>query len=311
MLKAKKIFIFAGLTSCLIIFLLLPSTKILKATGPSWPGWEIDYPWNPPEPNLPSYVNYIYQFAFWVASFLAVLMIIVGGIQWMSSAASPQQKMAAKNKITRSIIGLVALFAIFVVLRAINPEILELKDTVISEVTPSYNYSGPKTNLDIAMKIQKDVKSKFKMDYSSGRNMEGESQTPCECAGTEGGVDNRCGTYCFHACRRYVALKETGDKNNINSKVYGLMKYCARLTGNDPVMCSCYESNDTEISEVSTFEIGNACEFSGNEQPKCLTEQSEYCYDYCKERGFKFGYISRGYEDAGRGLDLVWCTCVR
>lgn len=297
----------------IIIFCSLFYVLIAKADDPIWPGWEVDYPWNPPQdPNLPQYVNYIYNVAFFVAGFLAVLMIIIGGIQWISSAASPQQKMAAKNKITRSIIGLVALFAIFVVLKAINPDILVLKDIEVSGVTPNYDYSMP-SKFNVFGQIEKDLSAHHKGDYDSRINtLSGESETPCECAGTYRGEwdkpeDNRCGTYCFHACRRFVAREE---EREISNKVYGVVGGCEwGGSGNDWVECWCYESDNVELSEAITFEFDNACEVKGDKEPKCITKTSEYCYDYCKNNGYKVGYISR--REPGADLDLVWCTCFK
>jgi len=292
------------------LILSLGGINITKADEPSWPGWEINYPWGQPEPKLPSYVNSIYKAAFWVGGFVAVLMIIIGGVQWMSSAASPQQKRNAKDRITKATVGFVTLFAIFVILNTINPEIIELKEPEVSEYTPQYDFSSGGGRFNVFGRMQEDVAAQDKGVYDSYNEQDqlpGESKEPCECAGTKGGEDNRCGTYCFHACRRYVALKN--NSNNINPKVYGVIGNCYYGTDYDRVECRCYEAENEEFSEAVTIELPNACEVSGDKEPKCVTSDSEYCYDYCKDQGYKFGYISR--REPGSGLDLVWCTCFR
>lgn len=91
--------------------------------------WEVDYPFNPPkEGDLPSFINYIYTTSFFVGSFLAVLMIIIGGIQWATPTSNPNVKFAAKKRITNAIVGLILLFTMYLILNAINPDFLRLKD---------------------------------------------------------------------------------------------------------------------------------------------------------------------------------------
>ncbi|MDD5551561.1 MAG: hypothetical protein PHI88_00105 [Candidatus Pacebacteria bacterium] len=132
-MKKRNKIIFA--LSILFVFALFFIFNLSFAAD--WGGWEVTYPWNPPEPNLPEYIKYVYQFSFWVGAFLAVIMIIIGGIEWSGAAANPQLKAAARDKITRSIIGLLALFSIYIVLRTINPDLVRLKDVVIKEPTLS------------------------------------------------------------------------------------------------------------------------------------------------------------------------------
>lgn len=133
----------------LVLFVFIASfifltTESSFASNAEWGGWEITYPWNPPEPNLPQYIKYIYQISFWIGAFLAVIMIIIGGIEWSGAAANPQLKAAAKDKITRSIIGLLALFSIYIVLRTINPDLVRLKDQLPPGVNAGDIFYGSK-----------------------------------------------------------------------------------------------------------------------------------------------------------------------
>lgn len=307
-----------------------------------WGGWEITYPWNPPEPNLPEYVKYIYQFSFWVGAFLAVIVIIIGGIEWSSAAANPQLKAAAKNKITRSIIGLLALLSIYIILNTINPDLVKLKEVQIKDYTTGdgsgvnnessvyqellsgkfeYKINGSNIAGNIANGGIKGLPTNASGEYaglketyfSKENTLPNESSEPCECFGGWTGGE-KCGTYCFHACRRlipdnnriYGTISNIGPSNTSLCPDYGAK--------GDVIKCSCYESFEDNFSQVETFPLPDGtCECQvdiGDTPPSCWSENHEFCVDYCKRvKGFKFGYTSGCAE--GKGRDAIYCTCIK
>lgn len=298
--------------------------------------WELDYPWNPPKPNLPEYINYIYKFSFWVGAFLAIIMIIIGGIEWSGAAANPQLKAAAKNKITRSIIGLITLFSIFIILNTINPDLTSLKD--LKDITTSeegegilgelkkgifkYKIDGNDIETEIAKgKIeglpQKDENdkrySKIIGVYFSVKPLSGESDEPCECQAEY--VDSNttyCGNYCFHVCRRFIS-----GPDNIDGHLYGTINGARCGPWNnfdtpkgDVVECNCYEAFNDTFSETKTFRVDDACECSGDQTPLCYNKDHDFCMDYCKRvENYKFGYTSFCEEQGDQ--DTVMCTCIK
>ena len=136
--------------SLILIFLSINISLAFK--------WEINYPFGNPSPDLPSYINSIYKIAFFLGSFLAVLMIVVAGIQWATPTSNPSVKVAAKKRLTNAIIGLVLLFAMYLVLKAINPDILILKDLNVQK--PTSESDGPARGNTIDDQI---VRGKYKL----------------------------------------------------------------------------------------------------------------------------------------------------
>lgn len=47
-------------------------------------------------------------------------MLIIGGIQWISSGGDKQAVEAARGKVSNALIGLVVLFALFAIIRLLN-----------------------------------------------------------------------------------------------------------------------------------------------------------------------------------------------
>ncbi|MEN9389941.1 MAG: hypothetical protein RLZZ283_41 [Candidatus Parcubacteria bacterium] len=87
-----------------------------------------------PIPGLPTntsaplseYVNIVFNLAITVGAVAAVMMIAYGGIEYMLSAALPQQK-DGKTKIQNAFLGLALLLLVYLILFVINPDLVSLK----------------------------------------------------------------------------------------------------------------------------------------------------------------------------------------
>jgi len=114
MFKKQKYFVF-------ILFLLLPLFSLFAD--------EVDYPDLPnvpaptPEQGLPSYVNYIFNIALALGGLVAFGILIWGGVLYLTSAGNPEQVGSAKKKLTSALSGLLILFAIYLILTTINPDL--------------------------------------------------------------------------------------------------------------------------------------------------------------------------------------------
>lgn len=67
------------------------------------------------------YISMIYMWMASIVGILAVLMIVVSGIQIIFGGASPEMVSDAKNRVTQSLLSLVLLFATAMILRTVNP----------------------------------------------------------------------------------------------------------------------------------------------------------------------------------------------
>jgi len=73
------------------------------------------------------YVNTAIKIIIGLCAVLAVLMIVLGGIQWMSSTDSVGAKSAGKERIRNALLGLLIVLAAFAILNTINPNLVNLK----------------------------------------------------------------------------------------------------------------------------------------------------------------------------------------
>jgi hypothetical protein len=72
-------------------------------------------------------IKYIYSISTGIAATLAVIMIIVAGIQIMTAGGNSSTVGAAKKRIGAAIAGLVLLGTAYIILRTINPALVELQ----------------------------------------------------------------------------------------------------------------------------------------------------------------------------------------
>ena len=77
--------------------------------------------------NFGEFVKFIYQYGFLVAGVLAVFMIMVAGIQWLSSAGNQDKIGAAKKRIIGAIVGLLILALSYTILNFINPYLVNFR----------------------------------------------------------------------------------------------------------------------------------------------------------------------------------------
>ncbi|MEK7134181.1 MAG: hypothetical protein AAB819_00420 [Patescibacteria group bacterium] len=68
-----------------------------------------------------AYYVLLYQIGVGIAGLLAVIMIAIGGVEYIASAANPNLKEAAKTRITMALIGLLLALGSYLILNTINP----------------------------------------------------------------------------------------------------------------------------------------------------------------------------------------------
>ena len=79
------------------------------------------------EANLPLYIKKFYNFAVGVIAIVAVIMIMIGGLQWIFAAGNPTTITSAKSNISSAVSGLVLVLCSYVILYTINPNLVNLK----------------------------------------------------------------------------------------------------------------------------------------------------------------------------------------
>jgi len=74
--------------------------------------------------NLNDYLNALFAFGIGMAGILAVLMIVIAGIEYMGGAASPSTRQDAKERISNALLGLLIAAVAYIILFSINPKLL-------------------------------------------------------------------------------------------------------------------------------------------------------------------------------------------
>ena len=75
-------------------------------------------------PSLYTYLRAVFLTGIGLAGVLAVLMIVIGGIQYIGSGMSPSGKEDAKERITNAIMGLLLALLSWIILNTINPTLV-------------------------------------------------------------------------------------------------------------------------------------------------------------------------------------------
>jgi hypothetical protein len=128
------------LLSLIIIIILLPPTLALAA----------DYTLLAPLPGLTTvpntnplgtYIPFIFNLLIGLATVAAVLMIVFGGFQYMTTDAI-QGKSAGRERIKNAIFGLVLVISAWLILYTINPKLLELNLNIDSVTIRETESSG-------------------------------------------------------------------------------------------------------------------------------------------------------------------------
>jgi len=80
------------------------------------------------------YVVNFYKFAVAASILIATILIMMGGVIWITSAGSPDRITKAKEFIINPIIGVVLLLSTYVILALINPQFVNLEQVVPPEL---------------------------------------------------------------------------------------------------------------------------------------------------------------------------------
>ena len=78
--------------------------------------------------TLKDYLTWVFRFVLALAGFLAVMMIVIGGVEYIISGASEAMRGEAKKRIENAIWGLVMALVSYLVLYTINPSLVDLEN---------------------------------------------------------------------------------------------------------------------------------------------------------------------------------------
>lgn len=110
----------------LLILLLFIFIPILFAGASDYVLMEPSITDNQQPADFIDYLQSIYKLMFWVIAMVAVIMIVVGGIQYMGSDRL-KNKAEGKDRIWKAIWGLLTVLLAWLIVYSINPDLVSLK----------------------------------------------------------------------------------------------------------------------------------------------------------------------------------------
>ena len=119
----KKLFFIILLL--ILFFSLLPIAKADQQLLIEYPKiGEMDI--NKEGTTLPEIIKYIYLFSLGIVGLTAFVSIIIGAVQYITSAGNDSKMSDAKDRITSALLGILILLASVLILRIINPDLINL-----------------------------------------------------------------------------------------------------------------------------------------------------------------------------------------
>lgn len=84
--------------------------------------------------DIPSYIAALYRYGLGVGVTLAMVMVVVGGFQYMVARGNPSAIGAARGRITNAVLGLLLLLGSFTLLQTVNPDLVTMRNIIVPEI---------------------------------------------------------------------------------------------------------------------------------------------------------------------------------
>lgn len=84
--------------------------------------------------TIGEYIKQIYKYAIGVVGIVAVVVMMIGGVLWMTAGGNPSQVGSAQQYITGALTGLVLVMFSYVILKTVNPDLVSFKVHTIANV---------------------------------------------------------------------------------------------------------------------------------------------------------------------------------
>ncbi len=91
--------------------------------------------------ELPEYINYLFIFGLGLVAFLALGQMMLGGLTYILAAGNVAKVEAAKDTIQQALIGLGLLLVSYLLLNAINPDLVNLRNPNLTP--PAFQGNAP------------------------------------------------------------------------------------------------------------------------------------------------------------------------
>ncbi|OGN03812.1 MAG: hypothetical protein A2831_01775 [Candidatus Yanofskybacteria bacterium RIFCSPHIGHO2_01_FULL_44_17] len=77
------------------------------------------------QPDLPAFISSVYSFSLTVVGLVVFVQILRAGFLWLTAAGNASKASNAKGMIQNAIVGAILLFAAYLILYIINPDLIK------------------------------------------------------------------------------------------------------------------------------------------------------------------------------------------
>lgn len=102
-----------------------------------WDDWQTYIPAELRTNTLEGYIRTIINAALVMAGVVAVVYLIIGGYQYITSAGNPEVATQAKSTILNAVIGLIIIFASYVIIDFVMNRVIRNRGTTTTAPTPT------------------------------------------------------------------------------------------------------------------------------------------------------------------------------
>ncbi len=85
---------------------------------------------------ISAYISGVYKFLIGASVTIAIVMVMIGGVQYVLAGASQQHVSKGKERIVNAISGLILLLSVYVILYTVNPELVLLRNLTLTTIRP-------------------------------------------------------------------------------------------------------------------------------------------------------------------------------
>lgn len=123
--------------------MIFPSLFVTFAHAAESAKYQLNYrfPGGPQVVESPAdYVEMVFRFGLRIVGIIALGFLVYGGIRYILSAGNPSALADAKSQMLSALIGIALLLSSYVILNEINPELVNLENPVLREITPKAKF---------------------------------------------------------------------------------------------------------------------------------------------------------------------------
>lgn len=165
---------------------------------------------------LARYIKGLYDYGLMIAAIIAAIVLMGGGILWLTSGGNDTRITQAKELIIGSVSGLAILFLSWVLLNTINPALLEMK-AIKTEIAAKRSYlycCDPEAGLSTILVEVKDGKTIAREGDKAGEEVSCKSPSKScgsgeACLSVQGKYDCRVDNVCCE-CINYLGVGAIG-----------------------------------------------------------------------------------------------------